>query len=330
MKRLFAVFLGVTLDAISHAQSLLPCQLSNDRWLIYNPYTACLTGYMELSERVLAQEGATRTEGGYLGQLYGAVGLGHWFSMHARGAFKELADPNQLEILSYARTQHAFLQLGHPVTDAFYASIGRIDGPFGLNHDLFDLSLPSRARSLWINSVTGGRIGVGRRDGLRLEAGTSNLDQVDPSSGDELKLLSSRLIKGIDLLNGTRLIASYATSSNYQQRRMGLATLVHNDRNRTSLEWVRQTDTSTVVDFKQVFRLVHEQQEESWAWVMAMEEQRRDSYRLSLGTNRNWRYSLIGSLSAHYQRQAMEPRDHFIIMAGIGIGKAWVWEESSP
>ncbi len=330
MKRLFFLFLGATLNTIGHAQGLLPCQMSNDRWLIFNPYTACLTGYLELSERVLAQKGETRAEGGYLGQLYGAVGLGHWASLHARGALKELADADREEILPYARTQHAFLQLGHPIADPLYASVGRLDAPFGLNHDLFELSLPSRARSLWITSVTGGRIGVGRRDSLRLEAGTSDSGQVNPISGKEMMLLSGRLIKGIDLLSGTRLIASYAASSNYQERRMGLATLVHSNSNRTSLEWIRQTDVTTLDDFKQTFRFVHEQQEDHWAWVMAMEELRRDSYRLSLGTNRNWRYSLIGSLSVHYLRQANEPREHFIVMAGIGIGKAWVWEESSP
>ncbi len=330
MKTVSSVLILSGFAGICSAEGLQICQLKTDKWVIYNPYTACLSGYGEISERMLAKEDTNRLKGGYLGQLYGSIGLGHWLSLHVRGGFRQLADPDSDEFAKYSRTEQGYVQLGHPISDPIYLSMGRIDAPFGLNHDMYRLSLPSRGRALWISSVNGGRLGFGWRDELRLELGTSNLNQDDPVTGKQRKVLSSRLIRAIDLLNGAKLMASYAASSDYRQRRMGMATLVHNYENRTSLEWVRQTDSETPDVFQQIFRFVHEQQEGNWAWNLAMEEFRRNSYRLSFGLTRPWPRMLFSTLSVHYQKENLEPRDHWVVMAGLGFGTAWAWEEKDP
>lgn len=329
MKHFVALLLGVITSA-AQAEGLLPCQLTTDKWLIYNPYTACVSAYAEAFGRGMADKDGNQAEPGVLAQAYGSVGLGHWTSLHLRGGFSGVNDAEDKEFKEYHRLEQFFLQLGHPIVDPFYASVGRIDAPFGLNHDDFRLSLPSRAQRLWLSSVNGGRIGLGTRDGFRLEVGTSNLDQEDPVTGEERTMISGRIVTAIDLLDGARIMASYASSSDYGQRRMGLATLVHNNDSRTSLEWIRLTEQIVPNDFQQIFRFVHEQQQKTWSWVLAIEEMRREGYRISYGVSRPWEYNLIGTLSAHYQKEPWEPRDHFILMMGIGIGRAWVWEEQDP
>jgi len=329
MKRSIAIMLGA-LTSIAHAEGLLPCQLKTDKWLIYNPYTACVSGYAEVSERALGDTDQTRADTAVMALLYGSVGLGHWTSLHMRGAYTRQAGTDYREAREYQRAEQLFLQMGHPVVDPFYASVGRLDAPFGLNHDAFRLSLPSRAHRLWLSSVNGGRIGMGSRDGFRLEVGTSNLAQPNPITGEERSVMSGRIIRTIDLLEGARIMASYASSSDYAQRRMGLATLVHHDENRTSLEWIRVTEATIPDYFDQLFRLVHEQQLKDWSWVVAMEELRKDSYRLSYGVKRPWVYNLIGTASVHYQKEATEPRHHWIVMVGLGFGQSWAWEERDP
>ncbi|HYX39232.1 MAG TPA: hypothetical protein VE954_39525 [Oligoflexus sp.] len=329
MKYTAVIMLGA-LSSIVHAEGLLPCQLKADKRLIYNPYTACVSGHVEVSERALGDNDQTRADTAVLAQMYGSVGLGHWVSLHARGAYTRQAGTEYVESRDYKRTEQLFLQMGHPVVDPFYASVGRLDAPFGLNHDVFRLSLPSRARRLWLTSVNGGRIGVGSREGYRLEVGTSNLVQPNPLTGEERSVLSGRIVRTIDLLEGARIMASYASSSDYTQRRMGLATLVHHDENRTSLEWIRVTEATLPDYFDQVFRLVHEQQLKRWSWVLAMEELRKDSYRLSYGVKRPWIYNLIGTMSVHYQRERAEPKHHWVAMVGMGFGQAWAWEEQEP
>jgi hypothetical protein len=329
MKRTVAMMLGA-LTSIAHAEGLLPCQLKTDKWLIYNPYTACVSGYLEISERALGDNNQTRDDTAALAQLYGSVALGHWFSLHAKGAYTRQAGVNYKEQREYKRAEHAYIQLGHPVVDPFYASAGRLDAPFGLNHDIFRLNLPSRARRLWLTSVNGGRIGVGSREGYRLEVGTSNLVQPDPVTGEERNVISGRIVRTIDLLEGARVIASYASSSDYGQRRVGFATLVHHEENRTSFEWIRVTEATLPEYYDQVFRFVHEQQGKKWSWVLGIEEMRKDSYRLSWGMKRPWVYKLVGNMSVHYQKEREEPRHHWIVIVGLGFGQAWTWEEQVP
>ncbi len=329
MKRIISLMLGA-MTSIAQADGLLPCQLKSDKWLIYNPYTACVSGYLEVAERALGDTNQIRADTAALAQLYGSVALGHWVSFHAKGAYTRQAGINNDEVREYKRAEQLFLQLGHPVVDPFYASAGRLDAPFGLNHDVFRLNLPSRARRLWLTSVNGGRIGIGSREGYRLEVGTSNLVQPDPVTGEERNVISGRIIRTIDLLEGARLIASYASSSDYGQRRMGFATLVHHEENRTSLEWIRVTEGALPDYFDQVFRFVHEQQTRNWSWVVGIEEIRKDSYRLSWGARRPWVYQLVGNMSVHYQKEREEPRHHWIVMVGLGIGQAWSWEEQDP
>jgi hypothetical protein len=329
MKRIVAILLGA-LTVMARAEELLPCPLKTDKWLIYNPYTACVSGYAELSARALGDTDQALTNTGVMSQLYGSMGLGHWASLHMRGAYTRQMGINYNDPREYQRAEQLFIQMGHPVVDPFYASVGRLDAPFGLNHDGFRLSLPSRARRLWLSSVNGGRFGMGSRDGFRLEVGTSNLAQPNLITGEERSIMSGRIIRTIDLLEGARIMASYASSSDYAQRRMGLATLVHHDENRTSLEWIRVTEASIPNYFDQLFRLVHEQQLKNWSWILAMEELRRDSYRLSYGLKRPWVYNLIGTASVHYLREATEPRHHWTVMVGLGFGQSWVWEERDP
>ncbi|WP_141736474.1 hypothetical protein [Oligoflexus tunisiensis] len=329
MKRSIVILLGA-LSSIAHAEGLPPCQLKTDKWLIYNPYTACVSGYLELSERVLGDDNQIRADTAALAQVYSSFALGHWVSMHARGAYTRQASVNDSTVREYKRAEHLFLQLGHPVVDRFYAAAGRLDAPFGLNHDVFRLNLPSRARRLWLTSVNGGRIGLGSREGFRLEVGTSNLGQPDPVTGKERNVISGRLIRTIDLLEGARIMASYAASSDYGQTRVGLATLVHHDEHRTSLEWLRVTEEALPDYFDQVFRFVHEQQLKDWAWVLGIEELRKDSYRLSWGARRPWIHDLVGTMSVHYQREREEPRHHWVVMVGLGFGQAWAWEEQHP
>ncbi len=329
MKRIVSLMLGA-MTSIAQADGLLPCQLKSDKWLIYNPYTACVSGYLEVSERALGDTNQTRADTAALAQLYGSVALGHWVSFHAKGAYTRQAGVNHDDVREYKRAEQLFLQLGHPVVDPFYASAGRLDAPFGLNHDVFRLNLPSRARRLWLTSVNGGRIGIGSREGYRLEVGTSNLVQPDPVTGEERNVISGRIIRTIDLLEGARLIASYASSSDYGQRRIGFATLVHHEENRTSFEWIRVTEGALPDYFDQVFRFVHEQQTRNWSWVIGIEEIRKDSYRLSWGARRPWVYQLVGNMSIHYQKEREEPRHHWVVMVGLGFGQAWSWEEQDP
>jgi hypothetical protein len=289
-----------------------------------------VSGYLELSERALGDNNQIRADTAALAQLYGSVALGHWISLHAKGGYTRQSGIDRKEVREYKRAEHAFVQLGHPVVDPFYASAGRLDAPFGLNHDVFRLNLPSRARRLWLNSVNGGRIGIGSREGYRLEVGTSNLVQPDPITGEERNMISGRIIRTIDLLEGARLIASYASSSDYGQRRVGFATLVHHDESRTSFEWIRVTEASLPDYYDQVFRFVHEQQNKNWSWVLGIEELRKDSYRLSWGARRPWIHKLVGSMSVHYQREREEARHRWVLMVGLGIGQAWTWEEQDP
>jgi hypothetical protein len=329
MKRSTVILLGAW-GSIALAEGLPPCQLKTDKWLIYNPYTACVSGYLELSERALGDDNQTRADTAVLAQLYGSVALGHWISLHARGAYTRQAGINHDEVGEYKSAEHLFVQLGHPVVDRFYAAAGRLDAPFGLNHDVFRLNLPSRGRRLWLTGVNGGRIGLGSREGFRLEVGTSNLGQPDPVTGKERNVISGRLIRTIDLLEGARVMASYAGSSDYGQTRVGLATLVHHDENRTSLEWIRVTEEALPHAFDQVFRFVHEHQQKDLTWVLGIEELRKDSYRLSWGARRPWVYDLIASMSVHYQKEREEPQHHWVVMVGLGFGQARVWEEQHP
>src|SRR6478735_6601171 len=109
MKLFAAILLGTT-SLVARAESLAPCQLTSDKWLIYNPYTACVSGYAEISYRELLDNDQSRQTPGALGQIYGSVGLGHWLSLHSRAAYSQFTGPDDAKAHIYQRMEQLFLQ----------------------------------------------------------------------------------------------------------------------------------------------------------------------------------------------------------------------------
>lgn len=302
------------------------CQLRGTRWTEEKPYSACLT--TDWQALALKDSYANKNESyfGVLGEAYGSISFGHVLSLHLKGVIKDMPQLDFDHSISMRQTEYAFLQLGNPIVDSIYAASGIIDAPFGLDHRVHRFSLPGRTDKLWPHSVRGSRGSIRWRDDLLLEFGAHQNQRSDLESQQQ-QIISGRLVQNIDLLHGTRLIGSYLSSADYMEREVGLATLVHNEGNRTSLEWVRKTSAASDQSFEQVFRFVHEQQEDTWLWNLTMEELSQDSYIIKYGAQKAWTESFSGLVCLQYQRERIEPsHKHLTLLLGIDYQEAKSWE----
>lgn len=242
-----------------------------------------------------------RVAGQTQGLAYAGYYLYNWLSFHGKAYLKYSQLLSGKPDRDWQKTsEQFFLQLGHPLDQKIYGSAGWLPLPFGVNRDLYRYQLRSRGDAFWGGPVKGLRVSLKIRDDLRLELG-GGAGSEEQLSKLPSQMLAARLTKLTDLLSGTKFIASYQADSLSNTRRSGLASLIYNNNNFTSLEWVRITD-DLGDNFSQLFRFVHEQDVEPWSWSLIYEDIRNDSYRLSLGMARQilevWS---LGS-SLHYEK----------------------------
>lgn len=242
-------------------------------------------------------------------QSYLGVYASDWLSLHSKSYMKYAYQSHSARETSQQRTtEQFFLQLGQPLDQRVHAALGLLPMPFGVNRDLYRSYLRSRGHKFWSPSLTGLRLSLRVRDDLRLELGGGSQSPDDVREAGS-KTLAVRLTKLTDLLSGTKLTASYQADSFANTRRLGLASLIYNNNNFTSLEWVRINEDNSD-KFAQLFRFAHEQKLDPWAWNFLYEDIRDDSYRVSLGFARRFLEDWSLSSSFHYEKLRGEDDQH--------------------
>ncbi len=230
-------------------------------------------------------------------------------SLHGKFYAKDSGDGSAWDRTS----EQAFVQLGHPLDHRLYGALGLVPMPFGVNHDLYGYHIRSRGTDFWGSAMSGFRLSLRVRDDLRFEAGGGSKERqvIEAKNIERIQsqTLAVRLTKLTDLLSGTKLVASYQANSALNTRKLGLATLVYNELNLSSLEWARITE-DTNHSFLQLFRFSHEQILDPWRWNLVYEDIKDDSYRLSLGGTRQFLETWSLNFSLHYQRLRRESAKH--------------------
>lgn len=279
------------------------CRLDRIEWIKSSDWGSCAQGDLGLYGIGISDGSSKRTGGVGWAEGYASAFFRPWLSVHGKAyalVNHQVRDEDQT---AWQRTtEQAFLQLGHPLIGFAHAAVGRLPLPFGINDEAYRHALDSRASKFWDRSLTGLRLSLRIREDVRAEAG-GNWSDASNLGRDSI---SFRLTKFVDLLSGTKLIASYQGRADYSTHKMGLGTLVYNEENVTSLEWVRISAREEVGSFEQVFRFIHRQVARPWAWDLSYEDIRKDSYRLSLGIQKHIEALPIDSLtvgaSFHYER----------------------------
>ncbi len=322
------IFLALSISFLA-GQSLASCRLSRLEWMEQNSWGSCLQADISLFSKNYSGENGKHASGLAWSEVYGSVFARPWLSLHLKafGGRTDTNGTNQGDDATWNRTtEQFFLQMGHPLQSQVYGAVGRVPLPFGINDVLGRHSLDSRAEGFWDRSATGTRISFLIREDLRGEFGAAWTDEEDVFNS-RAEVLSGRLTKLTDLLNGTKLVASYQALTDNSLRKYGLGTIVYHDENRTSLEWVRLTYRDKLDDFQQVFRLVHRQVAHPVSWDFQYEDIRRDSYRLSLQVNRelplvDWSpCTLTGGVHYERLRRAKAVHQGYLLL-GLTFGLA--------
>ncbi len=223
----------------------------------------------------------------------------HWKG-YAKSSYKTFkkADP---ETNSIRVTDQAFIHIGHSLSDPIQIAIGRLPLPFGLHHEHLRYQLPNRNEMFWDRSVNGAVLTWRFRNDLLIDVGGTNKNS-DDLADKEFSAFTLRATQHLDLLSGSKLIASYQNTGGRTVGKMGLAALVHHNEDLSSLEWARIADNWKTQTYAQLFRFVYQARDEEKLWTFEYDDIRRDSYRVALSFGRESMKNLFFGSSFQYER----------------------------
>lgn len=198
-------------------------------------------------------------------------------------------------------TDQGFLHFGHSLIDPIQLSIGRLPLPFGLHHEILRYQLPHRNESFWDRSVNGAIVSWRFRKDLVIDVGGTNKNEEDLADR-EFSAFTIRATQHIDLLTGAKLIGSYQNTGGQSAGKMGLATIVFNNDDVSSLEWMRIAENWKTLNYQQLFRFVYQARDKDKLYTFEYEDLRRDSYRTGLSLAYQSTEDLIFGTALQYER----------------------------
>lgn len=238
----------------------------------------------------------------------------HWKG-YAKGyynTYKE-SDPNS-DLVRV--TDQAFLHFGHSLVDPIQLSVGRLPLPFGLHHEVLRYQLPHRNEIFWDRSVNGAIISWRFRKDLIIDVAGTNKNP-DELADKEFSAFTIRATKHLDLLSGAKLIGSYQNTGGKSAGKMGLATLVVNNDDVSSLEWERIADNWKTQTYQQLFRFVYQARDEDKQYTFEYEDIRRDSYRTGLSLGKQMSENLVFGTALQYERLRFTKQSNWVFLLNL-------------
>ncbi len=242
-----------------------------------------------------------------------------WMSVHWKGYAKGYIDTyknRDAESDVVRTTDQAYFHLGHALNDPLQLSVGRVPLPFGLHHEVLRYQLPHSNEQFWDRSVNGAVFTWRARAGLLLDVGGTNKNP-DELADREFSSYTLRATQHLDLLSGSKLIASYQNTGGKSAGKMGLATLVFYNDDVSSLEWIRVADNYKTQTYEQLFRFVYRVTDKEKHWTFEYEDLRRDSYRMGLSFAKEAAKNLVFGTAVQYERMRREKSSNWVLLFNL-------------
>ena len=222
----------------------------------------------------------TRYHSKQFGRLYLGVHAWPTLSFHSQiFGSGEARDISELAKFDFRSLEYAFLQISNPRLSRLSASVGRIDLPFGLDHQPLKVELEEHTRNTWPKSLSGIQITSKDFREARLEIGASTrqtINEKTQAKNLQSDKLAVRTSLDIPALEGTRISTSYMSSVE-KLNSYGASILNRNGGATSSLEWVREElPNSYNLQYRQLFRLNYISKRSKYSqWVFQYESDRK-------------------------------------------------------
>ncbi|MBC7659721.1 MAG: hypothetical protein H7249_08425 [Chitinophagaceae bacterium] len=208
-------------------------------------------------------------------------------------------------------TDQGYVHLGHSLEDPIQLSVGRLPLPFGLRQENLRWELPQRTDAFWDRSVNGAVVTWRARNDLTIDVGGTNKNS-NTLADKEFSSFTVRATEHLDLLSGTKLIGSYQNQGGSTVGKMGLATIVFNNDDMSSLEWVRVAEDWKTTTYQQLFRFVYQNRDNDKLWNFEYEDLRHDTWRLAISVGKNVTPDWILGGALQYERQRFDKGSNWV------------------
>ena len=238
----------------------------------------------------------------------------HWKGYAKTYGKKYRGDELQTDLVR--KTDQGFVHFGHNQSDAVRVSLGRLPLPFGLHHEILRYQLPQRNELFWDRSVNGAVVTWRVRTDLNLDLAGTNKNSSELADR-EFSSFAMRATQHLDLLSGAKLVASYKNTGGKSAGKMGLAALVFNNDDISSLEWIRIADNWKTSTHQQLFRFVYQVRENDKSYTFEYEDIRRDSYRTVFSVGKRLPFDVLLGGALQYERYRFKRQSNWVAILNL-------------